>query len=283
MSLGTTLAIFAATAANSSTSANVVSIPPNYTYLLPEPYQGLVTEGFVETNVTNNSSVQALFEKARTAPFISYDAEFESIVGPNASISLVAERENDLFPFEAGLWVPKRNEVWFSSSVYSPPSYISVLNLETLEISRPAYTSAILNPNGAYLYNSTIYYTSLGNSSRPYDAGITVIDPRTNTTRPYINSYFGLHLNGVDDMTWGSNRNRATNTTQSYLFFTDVNFGSLVPMLSTAPPQLANAIYRLDPKPQPSAPSSLAPTSGSQTASASLPTAKNCTSPTAAK
>jgi sugar lactone lactonase YvrE len=51
-------------------------------------------------------------------------------------------------------------------------------------------------------------------------------------------------------MTWGSTRNSKTNTTQSYLYFTDVYFGSLVPQLPTAPHQLANAVYRLDPQTQ---------------------------------
>ncbi|TVY75668.1 Gluconolactonase [Lachnellula suecica] len=235
-------------AVNSSVSGNVVSIPSNYTYLLPEGFQGLSTEGFVETNVTN-SSVQAVFEKARVAPFVAYDAEFENLVGTNASVRLVAESESE-FAREAGLWVPKRNEVWMSSSVTIPPAYISVLNLETLEITRPTYTSSIVQPNGAYQYNSTIYYTSLGNSSLPYKAGIEVIDPETNTTTPYVNSYFGLHLNGVDDLTWASNQNPKTNTTQSYLFFTDVYFGNLEHDVPTAPPQLDNAVYRLDPQTQ---------------------------------
>jgi len=91
---------------------------------IPKGFQGIATEGFVETSVTD-SSVQAIFEKARVAPFVSYDTEFESLVGSNASIKLVAESKA-VFAREAGIWVPKRNEVWMSSSVTAPPAYISV-------------------------------------------------------------------------------------------------------------------------------------------------------------
>jgi hypothetical protein len=145
-SLRTTLAILAATAVNAVSQqfpAITRPLPPmlfQFHQIIRIYYQSLsrvLQQDFIETNVTN-STVQTIFEKARAAPFISYDAEFENIIGNNASISLVAERNNDLFAFEAGLWVPKRNEVWFSSSTYTPPTYISVLNLATLEITQPA-------------------------------------------------------------------------------------------------------------------------------------------------
>lgn len=116
----------------------IVSIPPTLTYLLP-PFSEDLSGTFVNGTHTNNDSVNALFASGAAAPFISYSQEFSDIIGTNAQIELV-EKQNSMFAFEAGVWIPDSNEVWFSSSTYTPPSHLQILDLGTNKI-RNATTS----------------------------------------------------------------------------------------------------------------------------------------------
>jgi gluconolactonase len=86
-----------------------VSIPPELTYLLPSHYNGELQDTFVNTNTTNKTE-NSLPAAAQNAPFISYDPKFVTIIGPNATLELIAEK-NTAFASKAGVWVSDRKEV----------------------------------------------------------------------------------------------------------------------------------------------------------------------------
>jgi gluconolactonase len=111
----------------------IVSLSPTLTYLLP-PFQEDLASLFVNGTHTNNDTINKELAVAAAAPFISYSKEFSDIIGNDAKIELVEKRDT-FFAFEAGVWLPDRNEVWFASSTFHPPGHFEVLDLETNKIS----------------------------------------------------------------------------------------------------------------------------------------------------
>lgn len=100
----------------------------------------------VNSTKTTDASINALLASAATASFISYDDGFLSILGPNLTFELIEERDLE-FVFEAAVWVPERNEVFFPSSVLDQAKdgagHFEVLNLKTKRFP----TSSTLRPS----------------------------------------------------------------------------------------------------------------------------------------
>jgi gluconolactonase len=213
-------------------------IDPELTYLLPPEYSGNLTQNFVDTKTTN-ASENAIFATAKKAPFISYDPEFTAILGPNPTLKLVAQREAP-FADEAGVWVSDRNEVWFTSSTVNNESYLMVLDLETSEIYTPRTSLPIVNPNGGYYFNGTVYIAGTGTfTEAPCIYGI---NPSNGETTVVLNTYFGLQFNGPNDITWVRRGNKA------YMFFTDDPIAERYAPGSGIPSQLPDAVWRFDPQ-----------------------------------
>ncbi|KAL8811890.1 MAG: hypothetical protein Q9200_001445 [Gallowayella weberi] len=221
--------------AGAQSSQTVVSIPSINTYLLPTTYHGNGSTGFVDTQVPNGP-LENLFAAARTAPFVSYSSAFLDILGPNPRLDLVVQR-SDLFATEGGIWVPSRNEIWFTSSgVSGAPVTVSILNLDTNAITSPTLSTPLIFPAGGYFFNRLIYFATIGNASTP--GGIVTIDPDTNQANTIVNTFFGLPFNCVDDIAVIS---RGQNIV---LFFTDPDYTKTI---STFPPvSLPNAVWRFD-------------------------------------
>jgi gluconolactonase len=226
---------------------NIVSPPYEYTYLLPT-FIGELTQPFVNATKTADASVNALLASAAKAPFISYDDEFLSILGAGPTIELIAERDLD-FAFEAGVWVPERNEVFFTSSIIDDAkvggTHFEVLNLKTKKINNLTTSEPVRNPNGGDYHNGLVYLTttrSIGTKIY-YNGGIVSIDPITGKVEHILNSYFGLQFTDIDDIAWATN----PTTGKSYLYFTQFPFvHTLFP--AAAPMGLANAVWRWDPQ-----------------------------------
>jgi gluconolactonase len=227
------LAFPAALAANAT-----AFIDPELTYLLPPQYNGELQQNFIDTNTTNKSE-NAKFTAAQKAPFITYDPEFTALLGPNPTLKLVAEREAP-FADEAGVWVPDRNEVWFTSSTVNNQSHLMVLDLKTSEIYTPRTSIPIVNPNGGYYFNGTVYIAGTGTfTEAPCIYGI---NPANGETTVVLNSYFGLQFNGPNDITWVKRGNKA------YMFFTDDPIAERYAPGSGTASQLPDAVWRFDPQ-----------------------------------
>lgn len=239
MSIKSIAFVLLALAFRNALAANATAfIDPELTYLLPPQYSGELQQNFVDTNTTNTTE-NAQLAAAQKAPFISYDPEFTALLGPNATLKLVAEREAP-FADEAGVWVSDRNEVWFTSSTVNNASYLMVLDLETSEIYTPQTSIPIVNPNGGYYFNGTVYITGTGTfTEAPCIYGI---DPSTGETAVILNTYFGLQFNGPNDVTWVSRGNKA------YMFFTDDPIAERYAPDSGIPSQLPDAVWRFDPQ-----------------------------------
>lgn len=215
-------------------------MPYEYTYLIPT-FTENSTLTFVNSTKTADASINALLASAATAPFISYDDEFLSILGPNPTFELIEERDLE-FAFEAAVWVPERSEVFFTSSVLDQAKvgagHFEVLNLNTKTTSNLTTSETVHSPNGGDYHNGLVYLTttrSLG-ATIDYNGGVVSIDPATGKVEQILNSYFGLQFTDIDDIAWTTNQK----TEKSYMYFTQFPIvHALFP--AAAPMGIANA------------------------------------------
>jgi gluconolactonase len=101
-------------------------------------------------------------------PFIVANSSFTKLLGPNASVAVLASKD---YPFahEAGVYVRRTNEVWFTSTLLDDGTAkrveLSRINLATGELS-------IVD----------VSEVKLGNGACPYDGGILFCDQGTMTS-----------------------------------------------------------------------------------------------------
>ena len=244
------LALFAPLTPVLSEKATGVLIPSEYTYLLPTPFEGPQSvDGNFSTNyintVTANASINSLFKIALNATYYALDKEFYEILGGEApDIQLVQMRSTD-FAYEAGAWDYDTNQVWFVSEVTSPPTYVSILNLNTNEIVTPDIPGLRnINPNGGYYFQGKMYFAVVGNQSVPNGApGIYAVDTATYEVTPILNSWFGEALESVDDLTWVK---CGAEPSQPNLFFSTLDLGALGHN-GFAGTSLSDAVFRFSP------------------------------------
>lgn len=217
------------------------------TFLLPRPFQNNITRPFVDTEVANgllNKTIAA----AKKAAFISYDREFGSIIGTSPEIRLLASSDRS-FAFEAGVWVPETQQVWFTAFLDPPPGVLTILNLNDSTTYEPRLSgpgaAVFVNPNGGYYFQGRVYITTFGNETTT--PTILSIDPYTFESHEVVNSFFGTPLNGPDDVTFAVSKV----TGKPCMFFTD--FLLAVEGLSgtwPGPQQLPFSVWRLIPSEQ---------------------------------
>lgn len=235
-----------------STNATGVFIPSEYTYLLPTPFQGpQAVDGNFSTNYINtatvNASINALFKSAQNATYYALDESFYHILGGETpEIQLIEMRPAD-FAYEAGAWDYDRNQVWFTSEVTSPPTYVSILDLGTNTVTTPDIPGLRnVNPNGGYYFEGKMYFAIAGNQSVPNGApGVYAIDTVTYEVTPILNSWFGETIEFVDDLTWV----KCGVAAQPNLFFSSLDLASdgLHGFSGTS---LPDAVYRYSPQTQ---------------------------------
>lgn len=241
MALTFILAILTALPFVASQSNLTASIPNEYTYLLPRLFNNSFTKPFVDTNTTDPIVSQTL-SKARDASFISYSPEFDEVLGPSPQVRLIASSPHP-FAFEGGIWVPSTNQIWFTAFLNPVPGYLTILDIASSKTFQPNLTGPAadipINPNGGYYFDGLVYLTSFGNGTT--SPAIVSIDPHTYETHEVINSFFGLPLNGPDDVTLA----RSRTTGQPCLFYSDYFFAvEGIPGTWQGPQEVPNAVYR---------------------------------------
>lgn len=194
-------------ASSAPAQKNITSIPGQYTYLLPQPYEANLTQDFISGTSLNNKTVAYSLSEAQSSPFVSFSQEFEDLIGTASLQTIVACTS---FPFtwagEAGIWVPDLNQVWFTSTLYGGPTSLYVLFLENNTVIKPEFLVAkgysvripLANPAGGYYFDGTVYVCLTGDERE--SASLIGIDPYTYQVTPIVNSYFGLELPPIDDV-----------------------------------------------------------------------------------
>ncbi|PYH61337.1 SMP-30/gluconolactonase/LRE family protein [Aspergillus niger CBS 101883] len=241
---------------NNSTSssgsyAQTASIPASYQYLLPPLFHGNLSEDFVSGTESAQLSLNSALKEAQRAAFISYDKEFDEVIGQEPSAQIVS-RGTYGYAYEAGIWVHDLNQMWFTSAISSGPTYLSVLDLKTNEVTQPnlvkphgSESFVLSNPNGGFYYDGYVYITMLGDAT--HVAGLVKINPRTLETSTVLNSYYGLGLPSVDDVSIM----RDKETKQTHIFFSTLDLVPFGPPISAHASnvtiQLPNAFWSFTP------------------------------------
>ncbi|KAK5075563.1 hypothetical protein LTR64_001770 [Lithohypha guttulata] len=161
---------------------------------------------------------------------MSYDADFNTTV-------------------ESATVVPTLNQVWLTAFLNPVPGYLSILDLNNSRVFRPTLTGPaahlLVNPNGGYYHSGLVYLSSFGDPKT--SPTIVTIDPFTYGTIETVNSFYGLPLNGSNDIAVATSRT----TAQPSLFYSDFYFAAEgLPGVWSAPQQLPNAVYRFQPTEQ---------------------------------
>ncbi|UZJ55612.1 hypothetical protein CBS101457_004932 [Exobasidium rhododendri] len=226
------------------------------TYRLDNPFSRNYTSdlvgpsSFFSTNVSNSTQQDAL-RSGYNATFVSLSDEFDDLFGSNPQAVLAAHNAQPIF-FEAGIWVPgngtngENGSVWFTADTettnYTSASLpkIHVLDLSTNQVSQPAFSHSITNPNGGTLYGSrsdhAVLIAALGNTT--VGGSIVKVDTRTYKVETLVNSYWGYPFNSPDDVAF------ARFDQGDVIYFTDLTFPS--ELSYHGPSQQNNAVWRFD-------------------------------------
>jgi gluconolactonase len=229
---------------NSSSNPNILRIPRNNTYNLPSGFTGNTSQSFLQSSdlpSTSGSPSEALLK-----PFIVYDDEFASLLAPNASLELIyQDPDGQPIAHEMGIWVWDHNQVWMGSSTVDNSSYVYILDLSTNNVTLFQSTNGVpvLNPNGGSYHEGKVYIAGDGNAT--YPPSIYAVDPVTHEVEVVVNSYFGLRLNGPNDLVWATRRISNGSVSQSWLFFTDDPLSVLYN--GGLSPQVPDATWCFDP------------------------------------
>ncbi|KAL2839388.1 hypothetical protein BJY01DRAFT_250485 [Aspergillus pseudoustus] len=226
-------------------AGNLVRVPRKYTFRLSPGFNSSLAGNFVDT--TNvEPAIATVLTSAAESPFISYDVEFDCILGPSPSIHLLAGPVDRDFALEGGIYVKETNSVWFTGIGPGEEGHVvRALNLSDNTIYRPVNDSLILRPNGGTYYQGKIYIAFWGN--RTVTGGVLAINAHTGETETVVNNYFGLPFNSPNDVAWAERTDPRSGKRRRAMFFTDNDFGSPSLLNETGLPLLPSTVWRFDP------------------------------------
>lgn len=137
---------------------------------------------------------------------LSYDAGFSSVLGPNASTSLVAQLPYNAF-HEGGVYNKQTNSIYISSNYnlktgLSNPINISIYHLDNNSVTSTRY-AGLAEANGGCTYKDPAVLNQTGTPQYQIwcDEGdfvnpsaLVLLDPVTRQTKPLLTSYLGKNF-----------------------------------------------------------------------------------------
>lgn len=197
-------------------------------------------------------------ESLQERPFHIYHQDFVHILGPNPTLTLIADSGSDPLFHEAFVWYPPTNEVFFAQNAgaraagtgLKKSSLILKISMnETVALSseRDAVGKVqvdvvpiepqVINPNGGTNYKGNMLFTGegMGANIAPALFAVNPVPPYNSTV--LVNNYFGRQFNSLNDV--------AVNFRNKHIYFTDTVYGYLQDFRPR--PGLPNQVYRFDP------------------------------------
>ncbi|KAI0152505.1 calcium-dependent phosphotriesterase [Hypoxylon sp. NC0597] len=193
-------------------------------------------------------------ESLTNKPFHIYDDEFYDVIGPNPTLTLIANSGTNPMFHEAAVWYPPTDEMFFVQNAgaaaagtglnksnvilkiaLSEAAAVSDIRNATGSVNvHTVDAPSILNSNGATNYRGQIVYTAEGQGDNA-TSQLVVLNPREpyNTTI-LLNNYFGRQFNSLNDI--------VVNPRNKELYFTDTLYGYLQDFRPV--PGLRNQVYR---------------------------------------
>ncbi|CAF1521323.1 unnamed protein product [Adineta ricciae] len=193
------------------------------------------------TNSKNSTSDQNELAIAQDASFLSYSAEFLSIIGSNPDLKLIQEQPASAetqFAHEGGAYIPETNEVWFTANqLPKQNTNMYSINLKTNQITQLNIQPPILTPNGVNYFKGYVYVCSQGNTTTP--AAVYAVNPTTYSSRIVVNSWFGYRLNSPNDVTFTTKV-----LGKKFMWFTDPQIAFMQKFSGV--PQYRSTVFRYD-------------------------------------
>nr|XP_031858214.1 uncharacterized protein CI109_006357 [Kwoniella shandongensis]KAA5525286.1 hypothetical protein CI109_006357 [Kwoniella shandongensis] len=232
-------------------------IPPNAQKIVPKSFTVLDT--VPPPSLFNGSSFfipPGMDENALKAkPFHIYHDSFLDIIGPNPSLTLIAETDGDPLFHEAAVWYPPTDEFFFCQNAGAPAAgtglhksaIVEKISLSQAEEVVHGFRKAVdvikvegdvkvINPNGGTNFRGKIVFAGEGQGD-DIPSALYLLDPEEpyNTT-VILNNYHGRQFNSLNDI--------AVNPRNKQLYFTDPTYGHVQHFRPT--PGLPNQVYRFD-------------------------------------
>ncbi|KAG8718571.1 hypothetical protein FRC09_012462 [Ceratobasidium sp. 395] len=210
-------------------------------------------------------------------PFVAETKAFSEVVGPNPSLSVIAQANSSQFHegeppdyarYPAGIYVPSTDEVYFTSNIlnttgstgnYTYPIYanLSKLSLNSTsgtyhwEVVRQSSSSFVL-PNGGTYYNGKLLIAAQGYQLASPGALISV-DPLSKNSdgtlqsQVLLNNFYGRPFNSLNDVAVLTRAgNAVTPVEEQWVFFTDPTYGYYLQHFKQYP-RLPSQVYAFHP------------------------------------
>ncbi|KIJ40139.1 hypothetical protein M422DRAFT_230315 [Sphaerobolus stellatus SS14] len=199
-------------------------------------------------------AVLAPFDPTNATPpfFQVWYTRFLDILGPNASVRVIAHHNVGEFPFahEAPIWDPNMDQVFFASSTGTPGvdhpanNRVNVISLKDVKGSGPqniSFTMVPITPQlqmviGGTPLGSNLLFATNGIGTSP--SRLELVNPRPpfNSTT-ILDNFHGRQFNSMNDV--------KVNPMSRAIFFTDPEHRFLLGFNPS--PTLLNQVYQLDP------------------------------------
>ncbi|EXK25806.1 gluconolactonase [Fusarium oxysporum f. sp. melonis 26406] len=226
------------------TSLNVLDI-------VPPPSASNATMLFIWPDVTTKSLTER--------PFHVYDSEFYDIIGSDPSLTLIATTDTDPIFYEAVVWYPPTDEMFFAQNAGDPAARtglnkssvlqkISLVDAEALRNGTHAENevkvyvvpekpklllTAII---GGTNYKGEIIFAGEGQGDTSPSALYLMNPVEPYNTTVLINNYFGRQFNSINDV--------SISPQNGDIYFTDTMYGNW--QFFRPKPGLPNQVYRFN-------------------------------------
>lgn len=229
-----------------STTCAAWTIPPQSVYIDQLQYNVLGSNSTLFRGPTGYFNPQNL-----TPPFFQiFNEGFFHILGESPSIQLITENDSYAFAHEAPVYLPEKNELWFSSNDGGPlgmsdwynDNKIWKINLTEAEAGNATLYEVPINPplemtNGGTLYmDGQPLFIQSGRAELPPTLALVNPSPPYNST-VILDNFYGRQFNSLNDV--------KIHPVSKAIFFTDVTYGWLNQFRPM--PLLPNQVYRFDP------------------------------------
>ncbi|OTB08250.1 hypothetical protein M426DRAFT_30020, partial [Hypoxylon sp. CI-4A] len=213
--------------------------------VLPTVEPATVGNGSAFFFVPPGHTLESLKEK----PFHIYDEEFYDIIGPNPTLTVVAESSDSPLFFEGVVWYPPTDEIFIvqEGGTGSGPKKSGVISKISVSEAAAVASSGngtvtvetvnatgIVNPNGGANYKGQIVYVVIGSGSEDVSQVVLLNPVEPYNTTVLVNNFFGRQFNTIDDV--------AVNPRNNEVYFSDTGYGYLMGLKPA--PGIQNQIYK---------------------------------------
>nr|XP_031857506.1 uncharacterized protein CI109_007066 [Kwoniella shandongensis]KAA5524578.1 hypothetical protein CI109_007066 [Kwoniella shandongensis] len=174
---------------------NVQSLFPAQHSVLPgfkrSPFHDSILQIVSETG-------ESLISSSSTKPFVSSHPSFFHLLGPSASVRVLASRPGTCFAHEAGVYTD--GSVWFTSNLIRDGGDVrvdvSTVDLKTGRVE--VKDVGVVTGNGACPYGDRILFCDQGSKSSP--SSLTLVDPLNGESEVILNNFLGRPFNSLNDV-----------------------------------------------------------------------------------